>query len=222
MTTTETTTEVFGDARVSGNAQVSGSAWVADRARVFGNAYVFGDARVYGDAWVYGDARVSGSAYVYGDAWVYGDARVSGNAQVFGDAYVFGDAQVSGSAWVSGDAQVSGSADLRRRRHVLTVGPVGSKGRTVTIHRHYDGPESTHWGNLVNAGCWSGTLDALAARIAGEEHGWSDEDTGRYRADYEAVMFLARPRVAEWAAEPLTAEDHARWAVVDELVEEEE
>ena len=120
----------------------------------------------------------------------------------------------SGSAWVSGDAQVSGSADLRQRRHVLTVGPVGSKGRTVTIHRHYDGPESTHWGNLVNAGCWSGTLDALAARIAGDEHGWSDEDTGRYRADYEAVMFLARPRVAEWAAEPLTAADHARWAVV--------
>ena len=166
MTTTETTTEVFGDARVFEDARV------ADR------------------------------------------ARVSGNAEVFGAAYVYGDAQVSGSAWVSGDAQVSGSADLRQLRHVLTVGPVGSKGRTVTIHRHYDGPESTHWGNLVVAGCWSGTLDALAARIAGEEHGWSADDAYRYRADYEAVIALARPRVAEWAAEPLTVEDHARWAVV--------
>ena len=160
MTTTETTTEVSGDARV------------------YGNAYVYGAARVYGDAWVFGDARV------YGDAWVYGNA------------------------------EVSGSADLRQRRHVLTVGPVGSKGRTVTIHRHYDGPESTHWGNRVVAGCWSGTLDALAARIAGEEHGWSADDAYRYRADYEAVIALARPRVAEWAAEPLTVEDHARWAVV--------
>ena len=94
------------------------------------------------------------------------------------------------------------------------MGPVGSKGRTVTIHRHYDGPESCTSGHLVNAGCWSGTLDALAARIAGEEHGWSADDAYRYRADYEAVIALARPRVAEWAAEPLTVEDHARWAVV--------
>ena len=151
---------------------------------------------------------------VFGDARVFEDARVADRARVSGNAWVYGDAQVSGSAWVSGDAQVSGSADLRQRRHVLTVGPVGSKGRTVTIHRHYDGPESTHWGNLVVAGCWSGTLDALAARIAGEEHGWSADDAYRYRADYEAVIALARPRVAEWAAEPLTVEDHARWAVV--------
>ena len=184
MTTTETTTEVFGDAWVSGNAEV------------FGDARVFEDARVADRAWVYGDARVSGAA------------RVSGNA------YVYGDAEVYGAARVSGDAQVSGSADLRQLRHVLTVGPVGSKGRTVTIHRHYDGPESCTWGHLVNAGCWSGTLDALAARIAGEEHGWSADDAYRYRADYEAVIALARPRVAEWAAEPLTVEDHARWAVV--------
>ena len=158
--------------------------------------------------------EVSGNARVFEDARVADRARVSGDARVYGNAWVSGDAQVSGSAWGSGDAQVFGSADLRQRRHVLTVGPVGSKGRTVTIHRHYDGPESTHWGNLVVAGCWSGTLDALAARIAGEEHGWSADDAYRYRADYEAVIALARPRVAEWAAEPLTVEDHARWAVV--------
>ena len=32
------------------------------------------------------------------------------------------------------------------------------------------------------------------------------------RADYEGFIALARVRVAEWEAEPLTGADHERWA----------
>ena len=125
--------------------------------------------------------------------------------------FISPDARVYDSAWVSGSAVVRGQGDIASTRHVLTVGPVGSEGRTVTIHRHYDGPDSTRWGHLVVAGCWSGTLDELAERISPDgAHGWG-EDAERWRADYGAVIAMARARVAEWEAEPLTAADHERW-----------
>ena len=233
---------VYGDARISGDALISGNAWVSDSARVYGDARISGDARVHGNAWVfdsarvYGDARISDSARVSGDARVYGNARVhdsarvSGDAEVHGNAWVsssarvLGDALISGNAWVfdsarvygdarvHGNALISGNADLARSRHVLTLGPVGSGDRTVTIHRHYDGPSAAKWGHRINAGCWSGTLGELADRIAGDGHGWPAGLVDRCRADYRAVIVVARIRVAEWEAEPLTAADHERWA----------
>ena len=192
--------ELIGDALVYGDARISGNAWVSDSARVSGDARVFDSARVSGDAEVYGNARVSSSARVYGDALVYGDARIFDSARVYGDARVLGD------------ALISGNADLVRSRHVLTLGPVGSGDRTVTIHRHYDGPSAAKWGHRINAGCWSGTLGELADRIAGDGHGWPAGLVDRCRADYRAVIVVARIRVAEWEAEPLTAADHERWA----------
>ena len=182
------------------------------------DAELIGDARVYGDALISGNARVFDSARVYGDARVSGDARVYGNARVFdsarvhGNALISGNARVSGDAEVSGNARISGNADLARSRHVLTLGPVGSGDRTVTIHRHYDGPSAAKWGHRINAGCWSGTLGELADRIAGDGHGWPAGLVDRCRADYRAVIVVARIRVAEWEAEPLTAADHERWA----------
>ena len=118
-----------------------------------------------GDAWVYGNARVSG------DAWVYGNARVSGNAQVSGDA------------WVS------------KTRHYLTVGPVGSEDRTVTICRTRADDTTGHY---VQAGCWAGTVDQLAERVASAWPDLSEKKRTRYRAEYEAVIALARPRIERW------------------------
>ena len=139
---------------------------------------------------------------------------IAPTAQVTDSALVTGQAQVSGQAWVRGWARVYGQGDIASTRHYLTIGPVGSKDRTVTVHRHYDGPNSATWGHLVVAGCWNGTLDELEARIAtGSDHEWSG-DASRWRADYEGLIALARPRVAEWAAEPITGADHARWAEV--------
>ena len=170
------------------------------------------DALISGNAWVSDSARVSGDAEVYGNAEVSGNAWVFDSARVSGDARVYGNARVSSSARVHGNALISGNADLARSRHVLTLGPVGSGDRTVTIHRHYDGPSAAKWGHRINAGCWSGTLGELADRIAGDGHGWPAGLVDRCRADYRAVIVVARIRVAEWEAEPLTAADHERWA----------
>ena len=151
------------------------------------------------------------NTFVSPDAQVCDRAGVSDRARVFGSAQVFGSARVYDSAEVCDSARVTGQGDIASTRHVLTVGPVGSEDRTVTIHRHYDGPDSTRWGHLVVAGCWSGTLDELAERITPDgAHGWG-ENAERWRADYLAVIAVARVRVAEWEAEPLTAADHERW-----------
>jgi hypothetical protein len=143
---------------------------------------------VFDNAHVLGYARVSDNAHVFDNARVSGNAWVSDNARVSGDARVFDNALVSGDAWV-------GDAEVRAPRHVLTVGPIGSVQRTVTIWRHQDGTAR------ITAGCWTGTPGELAERIApGGEHGWPAKDEGRWRADYEAVVALARARQAEWAA----------------------
>ena len=137
---------------------------------------------------------------------------IAATAQVYDQAWVFGQAQVYDQAWVFGQARIDGQGDIASTRHYLTIGPVGSEDRMVTVHRHYDGPNSATWGHLVIAGCWMGTLDELEARIAADgDHEWSG-DSSRWRSDYAGIIALARPRVAEWAAEPLTDADHARWA----------
>ncbi len=196
-------------------AQVSGSAQVYGSALVYGSAQVSDSAQVTGSAWVYGSARVSDSAQVTGSARVYGSAQVYGSAWVYGSARVYGSAQVSDSAWVYGSAWVAGRGDIANTRHVLTIGPVGSEGRHVTIHRHYDGPDSTTWGHLIVAGCWRGIADQLDHRIhTKKEHGWDEAGIDRWRTDYEGVIALARARTAEWAAVPLADEDHERWEQV--------
>ena len=111
-------------------------------------------------------------------------ARVYGQAQVYDRATVSGQVQVYDRAMVSGHARVYDQGDIASTRHYLTVGPVGSEDRMVTVHRHYGGPDSATWGHLVVAGCWEGTLYELAARIAMDgDHGWSG-DVNRWRADY--------------------------------------
>ena len=222
------TAQVYDRARVSGQARVYGQAMVYGRSWVSDEAQVYGQAMVCGEAWVYDRARVSGQARVYGQAMVCGQVQVSDQAQVYGRAHVsgetqvYGRARVYGRAVVCGQAEVSGQGDIASTRHYLTIGPVGSEDRTVTVHRHYDGPDSATWGHLVVAGCWQGMLDELAARIAADRtHGWR-EDVSRWRADYESLIAFARPRVAEWAAGPLTEEDHSRWAEVVGDIEREE
>ena len=107
----------------------------------------------YGNAWVGGNAVVCDDARVYGNAWVSGDARVYGNA------WVSGDARVGGNAWVSGDARVGGNAEINKSVHVLTIGPIGSRGDTTTFFRTKE--------NIikVKCGCFYGTIDEFLTKV---------------------------------------------------------
>ena len=101
----------------------------------------------------------------------------------------------SGDAWVYGNAQVSGDAWVSKTRHYLTVGPIGSEDRTVTICRTKTYGTTGHY---INAGCWTGTVDQLAERVASAWPDLSEKKRTRYRAEYEAVIALARPRIERW------------------------
>ena len=120
-----------------------------------------------------GNARVSGSARVYGNARVSSDARVSGSAWVYGNARVSGDARVSGNAWVSGNARVSGDANI------LTIGPIGSRGATLTVCT------DSKLGVRYSTGCFSGSREKFLAKVE-TEHG--DNEHGNA---YAAAVLLA-------------------------------
>ena len=69
-------------------------------------------------------------------------------AKVLDRAKARDNAQVYGNAWVSGDAWVSS------RRGCAQIGPVGSRGDTLTLYRTVNGHQYT-------TGCFAGSFDAL-------------------------------------------------------------
>ena len=156
------TAHVGSNAKVYEHAVVYGNATVFSDAQVYGNARVCGRANVYGDARVFDNARVYSRARVYGRANVYGDARVYGESHVFGNAHVLGNAQVYGYARVSGPVMLFGTTALcgnmrvgrNKYRHV-TLSPIGSEGRSLTVAYSVEG--ELH----CVVGCWDGPLKDL-------------------------------------------------------------
>lgn len=182
--------------------------YIAPTAQVGPNAEVGDDARVGDNAWVGDDAEVGDNA------WIGNSARVGGNALVGGNSWVADHSQVGGNAQVGGNSRIGGYADVQSTHHYLTIGPIGTERRYVTISRQR--PTDGRWGHQIVAGCWSGTCDELAARIADPDTAWpgagpSDADRLTARREYEAALVLMRARVATWEAEPVTDEDIARW-----------
>ena len=147
------------------NLSHDGNAWVADDAQVSGNARVFGNAQVADDAQVSGNAQVFGNAQVSGDVWV------SGNAQVFGDVQVFGNARVSGNAQVYGN------------KHVLLVGPIGSRNDYTTFFRNQNR------GISVLCGCFLGEIDKFIEKVI-ETHG-----ENKHASVYRAAAELAKLQI---------------------------
>jgi len=151
--------------------------------------FIQSEKNLSGNAWVSGNARVSGNA------WVSGNARVFGNAEVSGNARVFGNARVSGTARVSGNAEVFGNAELANRQHILTLTPIGSESVTATLTRD-------EAGHTLRVGCWSGTVDQLAAEVERRSAGWSapPEVRHQWRGEYSALEAMCRARIAGWAS----------------------
>ncbi len=95
----------------------------------------------------------------------------------------------SGNAWVSGNAQV------KKSRHYVVIGPVGSEDRTVTICRT---KTEDVVGHQISAGCWTGTVDQLVERLPNAWPNVTAKKRARLLSDYQQVITLARLRIAEW------------------------
>ena len=118
-----------------------------------------------------------------------GGGWVEDTASVDDTAYVGPDAQVSGSARVYGSARVCGSAWVKHPRHVLTVGPIGSEDKTITVFR-------SDTGHGIAVGCWcdpASTVEDLAAEV--------QRRAPEHAAEYAAVEVLVRLRIEEWEAQ---------------------
>ena len=136
-----------------------------------------------GDAWVSENAAVYGDAVVSGNAWVSGNAVVSENAEVSGNAWVSENAVVSGNAWVSENAVVSENAEVFSVRHVLVIGPIGSRNAFTTFYHDKDN-EIT-----VQCGCFIGKIDKFLEKVA-QTYGDS-----KYAQVYRKAVELAKLQI---------------------------
>ena len=129
------------------------------------------------------DERPEWHRHPNGGGWVQDTAHVDDTA------YVGPDAQVSGSARVYGSARVCGSAWVKHPRHVLTVGPIGSEDKTITVFR-------SDTGHGIAVSCWcdpASTVEDLAAEV--------QRRAPEHAAEYAAVEVLVRLRINEWEQE---------------------
>ncbi|CAM4137485.1 Polymer-forming cytoskeletal protein [Nocardia ninae] len=180
--------KVSGQARIGGYASVSGRAAVGESAEVDQYARIEGDARVFGAARIRGDVVITDSARVGGQAEIDYDAMVSGHALVAGLAYVSGAARIYGRMKIDHDAYIVDPQDL------FEVGPIGSECAGVTLFR-------TRTGHVLHVGCWTGTIDELAAEVSKRTDGWyhgNAHEHARWKAEYAALESLCRVRVSGW------------------------
>ena len=112
-----------------------------------------------------------------------GTAWVSDNAEVYGDAEVSDDAKVCDDARVSGNARVRGNAWVSSARHVLVVGPIGSRDEFTTFYRDRNN-EIT-----VKCGCFLGKIDVFLDKVA-DTHGDS-----KHATTYRAAAALAKLQI---------------------------
>ena len=154
-----------------GDAWVSGDAVVRENAEVSGNAVVSGDAVVRENAWVRGNAVVSENAVVRGDA------------EVSENAWVRGNAVVSENAVVRGNAVVSENAEVFSVRHVLVIGPIGSRNAFTTFYHDKDN-EIT-----VQCGCFIGKIDKFLKKVT------QTHCDSKYALVYRAAVEVARLQI---------------------------
>lgn len=112
-----------------------------------------------------------------------GNAWVSENAAVYGDAVVSGNAWVSGNAMVRKNAVVSENAEVFSVRHVLVIGPIGSRNAFTTFYHDKDN-EIT-----VQCGCFIGKIDKFLEKVA-QTHGDS-----KYAQVYRKAVELAKLQI---------------------------
>ena len=135
--------------------------------------------------WIEKEENLShkGNAWVSENAAVYGDAVVSGNAWVSENAVVRGNAEVSGNAMVRKNAVVSENAEVFSVRHVLVIGPIGSRNAFTTFYHDKDN-EIT-----VQCGCFIGKIDKFLEKVA-QTHGDS-----KYAQVYRKAVELAKLQI---------------------------
>lgn len=88
-----------------------------------------------------------------------------------------------GNAWVYGDAQVYGDARVYSRKHILLVGPIGSRNDYTIFFRN------RNRGISVSCGCFLGEIDKFIEKVI-ETHG-----ENKHASVYRAAAELAKLQI---------------------------
>lgn len=106
-----------------------------------------------------------------GKAWICGDAEIWGNAKICGDAEIFSV------------------------RHVLVVGPIGSRNAYTTFFRDKDNEI------CVKCGCFLGKIDKFLEKVT-QTHGDS-----KYALVYRAAVEVAKLQIDLFGEAPKDADE---------------
>lgn len=94
-----------------------------------------------------------------------------------GDAWVYGDAVVSGDAVVRGDAEAFSV------RHVLVIGPIGSRNAFTTFYHDKDNEI------IVQCGCFIGKIDKFLEKVT------QTHCDSKYALVYRAAVEVAKLQI---------------------------
>ena len=155
--------------------------WVANTATVAGDVYVSPNATISGNADISG-GTISGNADISGGTIRGGTIR---GGTIWGDADISGGT-ISGGT-IRGGTRVEGDVRIGGDRDFVTVGPLGSAGRTVTITIK---PVLN-----IRTGCFGGSIEAFRAAVA-EKHGTDSQHARDYfaMADFAEAWAKSRPQ----------------------------
>lgn len=103
-----------------------------------------------------------------------------GKAWVYGNVEVWGDAEVYGNADVWGNAKVCDDAEIFLKKHILVVGPIGSRNEFTTFYR------DKYNKITVKCGCFNDNIKKFLEKVK-QTHGNS-----HYALTYQAAAEFAK------------------------------
>lgn len=150
--------------------------YAAKSARIGAGASIGAGARI-GDWASIGDWAIIGAGASIGEGARIGDWARIGNRAIIDEG-----ASIDDRASIGNEARIGAGASY----DIMLIGPGGSRNSYTTIWRHKDGRLR------VTAGCFTGTLDELAA-AAKKTHG--DNQHGKY---YLAMIEFVKASMGEY------------------------
>ena len=131
---------------------------------------------------------ISAGASIGAEAHIGAWASIGAGASIGAEAHIGAWANIGAGASIGEGASIGDRARIgdRASYDIMLIGPGGSRNRYTTIWRHKDGHLR------VTAGCFTGTLDELAAATK-KTHG--DNQHGKY---YLAMIEFVKASMGEY------------------------
>lgn len=99
------------------------------------------------------DVRIGSDVQIGTEVKIESSARIDPNVRIGFEVRIGRGVRIANGVWIANDAELLCTEDY------LTIGPVGTRCSTLTLHRDKE------LGVRIIAGCWNGSLDDFVQRL---------------------------------------------------------